>query len=131
MSETLSPALDLAWGATLLRTSLVLALVCAAAWLLIRFWARRQDLRRSRGGVLERVSSLSLGAGSSLHLVRARGRLLLLGVSQAGVVLLSELDPGQQDGAPESSAPLAAPPAKLEAEVDSPGPGGPTESSDG
>lgn len=76
---------------TLLQTLVALLLVCGAAFLLIRAWGRRQSGQTRRGAPLERVASLSLAGGASVHLVRAGGRTLLLGVTPSSVRLLREL----------------------------------------
>ncbi|MBM4321598.1 MAG: flagellar biosynthetic protein FliO, partial [Deltaproteobacteria bacterium] len=78
-------------GGSLLQTLVALLLVCTAAYLLIRVWGRWRAVRPGPGRPLERVASLPLAAGASLHLVRAGSRLLLLGVTGGSVRLLGEL----------------------------------------
>jgi flagellar protein FliO/FliZ len=68
------------WG------GLALAALAAVAWVLTR--RRAVTARR-----LELVESMSLGPRRSLGLVRVEGRLLVVGVSEAGVQLLTTFEP--------------------------------------
>ncbi|MEW6433321.1 MAG: flagellar biosynthetic protein FliO [Myxococcota bacterium] len=67
------------WG------GLALAVLAVAAWLLTR--RRVRAARR-----LELLESMSLGPRRSLGLVRVDGKLLVVGVSEAGVQLLTSYD---------------------------------------
>jgi flagellar biosynthetic protein FliO len=66
------------------------ALLCAAAWLLLR-WRRRSGAGRRQLRVLDRAF---LSRGASVALVHVAGKRLLLGVTTEGVRLLRDLDPG-------------------------------------
>lgn len=67
------------WG------GLALAVLAVVAWVLTK--RRVRVVRR-----LELVESMSLGPRRSLGLVRVDGRLLVVGVSEAGVQLLTSFD---------------------------------------
>lgn len=67
------------WG------GLALAALAVVAWVLTK--RRARVVRR-----LELVESMSLGPRRSLGLVRVDGRLLVVGVSEAGVQLLTSFD---------------------------------------
>jgi flagellar biosynthetic protein FliO len=68
----------------------VLALILALAWLLRRF---REASRAATGGpALESVARLDLGARREIRLVRAAGRLLVVGVTEKRCELITELD---------------------------------------
>lgn len=76
------------WG------GLALAALAVVAWVLSK---RRARVPRR----LELVESMSLGPRRSLGLVRVDGRLLVVGVSEAGVQLLTSFD-GPASPAPTS-----------------------------
>jgi hypothetical protein len=80
-------------------------------------WAARQAGKRlvphGRGRHLEVLDSLSLGVQRGLFLVRAGGRLLVVGVARDSVALLSEIDPsgsGDVCGAVAGLRPGSTPP---------------------
>lgn len=78
------------YGMQLLRSLLSLAAVCVAAWWVLRFAARRGFVSPA-GRVLQVREQLALDARRSLVLVKAGKRHLLVGVSDAGMQLLTEL----------------------------------------
>jgi flagellar biogenesis protein FliO len=76
-----------------LRTLLALVGVCALSWVCLTWLARRGIGVGARGGdrlqVIERVS---LGPRKQLYLVRADGRVLLVGAADgAAVTLVADL----------------------------------------
>ncbi len=73
------------------RTAFSLAAVLALMFLAAR--VARRGVRRSGGGALEVVARQQLGRTSSIAVVTVGGRPLLLGVTESGVSLLTELDP--------------------------------------
>lgn len=77
----------------LLQTIVALALVCGLAYLLFR-WVlpRLQGAAGRAGGMIRVVDRLGLDARKSLIVVEVAGRWLLVGTSEAGVQLVSELD---------------------------------------
>jgi flagellar biogenesis protein FliO len=83
------------YGWLLLRTLLALGAVLLLAWLVIRFGLRRLadagPARRAKGARLEVLERRGLGPRAALFAVRAGSRVFLVGSSEAGVRLLSEL----------------------------------------
>ena len=79
-------------GAALAQTLLTLAAVCALAWWALR-WVSRRGVGRSPAGVITVVDRVALDPRRSLFVVRVAGKALLLGGSDGGLALLSELDP--------------------------------------
>ncbi|WP_199422579.1 flagellar biosynthetic protein FliO [Actinotalea solisilvae] len=99
-----------------LRVLLALACVLGVLWFLGRRAAGTGTVRRSRQAALSVVAKQSLGGRTGVALVEIGGRRLLLGVSEHGVNLLTEVEPP----APEPEAVrdrVALDPAELEAVV--------------
>jgi len=92
------------YGAFLLQTLLVLAVVCVVAWVVLRFGVRRLHLGGAHGP-LRIVARLPLEARRSLYIVDAAGKLLLIGVGEGGpMAVLAELDPAAVEQALAASA---------------------------
>jgi flagellar protein FliO/FliZ len=92
------------YGAFLLQTLLVLAVVCIVAWAVLRFGVRRLHLGGAHGP-LRIVARLPLEARRSLYIVDAAGKLLLIGVSEGGpMAVLAELDPAAVEQALAAAA---------------------------
>src|SRR4029079_18191233 len=74
-------------GGSLVRTfiglAIVLAVIYGLYWVLKQVKASREE--RSSGSGLGTLATLPLGPNRSLHLVRAGGEVVLLGVGEAGV----------------------------------------------
>jgi len=91
-----------------LRTLLALIGVCALAWVVLQWLARRGvGVPRSaaRLRVLER---LPLAPGRQLYLIEADSRLFLLGAAERGPLsLIAELDPARAPRLPEAREPDA------------------------
>jgi len=90
------PAGDLTSAAIrmVLGLAVVLALLGAAAWV-----SRRFRLGAGmRGGLIEVVSGLSLGARERVVLIRVGGEQVLVGVSPSGMRTLHVLSPAPADG---------------------------------
>ena len=89
------PAEPGGYGLFLLETLLILALVCAAAWLVIRFGVRRlYPGPGARGGPLRLVARLPLEPRRTLYIVEAGKKMFLVGSSEQGpLASLAELDP--------------------------------------
>lgn len=87
-------------GAALVRMALSLLLVCALAWLLLRFGLPRllgsRGLAGGSGGALRVVERQALSASKTLWVVELGTRRWLLGGSEAGLALLAELEPERQ-----------------------------------
>ncbi|MFH0900920.1 MAG: flagellar biosynthetic protein FliO [Pseudomonadota bacterium] len=79
----------------MLHSALVLAAVCAVAWLIIGVGIRRIAGLRGDGNrdVLRLVARLPLEPKRAVYVVEAAGKMLLLGSSEQGpLTLLGELD---------------------------------------
>lgn len=89
--EGVSGATGFAW--LLVKTLIVLLLVCVLAYLFIRLVLKK--LVRSSGGVgksgLSFVERLNVGPRQSIQVVRAGTKILLVGVSENSIRLLCEL----------------------------------------
>jgi flagellar protein FliO/FliZ len=72
------------FGHMLLALVIVIALICVLAYVMRRLKSGRGP--RAYGSGLANVASLPLGTGRSLHLVRAGGEYVLIGVAEQGVV---------------------------------------------
>jgi flagellar biogenesis protein FliO len=90
----MEPALP-SFGGLLLQVGVSLALVCALAWVVLRFgvarWLGERPTARERLAI---EASLSLGPRRRVHLVRALDRLLVVAESERGLHLLTDLGPG-------------------------------------
>lgn len=80
------------YGALMLTSLVVLVLVCVAAWVALRLVARWLEGRRVGGGVSV-VARVPLEPRRALYVVEAGGRRLLIGSSEGGVSLVTELAP--------------------------------------
>lgn len=76
-----------------LRVALALACVFGLLWWAGRRMAGTPAGRRARASSLEVVTRQSVGQKASVALVEIEGRRLLLGVSEHGVTLLTEVAP--------------------------------------
>ncbi len=87
------------YGTFLLETLLVLAAVCALAWLVLRFGVRR--IHSGGGhGPLRVLARLPLEPRRTLYIVDAAGKVFFVGTSEGGpVTLLAELDPAAVEAA--------------------------------
>ena len=91
--EGVSGATSFVW--LLLKTLIVLSLVCVLAYLFIRLVLKK--LVRSHGGAgasrLTFLERLNVGPRQSVQVVRAGTKVLLLGVGENGIRFLCELPP--------------------------------------
>jgi flagellar biogenesis protein FliO len=84
------------YGDLLLTSLLVLAGVCIAAFVIVRVAGRLLATGRARGtNLIGVVARLPLEPRRSLYVVEVAGKTLLVGTSEMGLSLLSELDAGQ------------------------------------
>jgi flagellar protein FliO/FliZ len=84
------------YGDLLLTSLVVLGAVCVAAFVVVRLAGRLLATGRSRGAhLLAVVARLPLEPRRSLYVVEVAGKTLLIGTSEMGLSLLSELDTGQ------------------------------------
>lgn len=96
------------YGMMLLKMCLALGVICAAAYLALRFGLRRFLPQNQQDGPISVLTRFPLEPRRSLMVVRVAGRHLLLSSTEAGVHLLTEL------GEEEASAfdPAAPSPAQ-------------------
>jgi flagellar biosynthetic protein FliO len=91
MTPTSEAAVGGGYGEMLVGSLLVLGLVCLAAWVVVRFGVRRMWGPRG-GGVLDVIARVPLEPRRSLYVVDVGGKVLLVGTSEMGLNVLSELD---------------------------------------
>ena len=81
------------YGDLLITSLIVLVGVCVAAFVVVRLVGRWLAAARSQGGaVMAVVARLPLEPRRSLYVVEVAGKTLLVGTSEMGLSLLSELD---------------------------------------
>ena len=85
----------------LLETLLALGLVCGLAYLVFRLLLPRLSTIRSANSMVRVVDRVGLDPRKSLYVVEVAGRWLLIGASEAGVHLVSELDAQSAEEAAE------------------------------
>jgi flagellar biosynthetic protein FliO len=86
----------------LLQTIVALAFVCGLAYFIFRWLLPRLNVARAGGRMVRIVERAGLDARSQLYVIEVAGRWLLVSSSQAGVQLISELDPkAAEDAAAE------------------------------
>lgn len=85
----------------LLETLLALGLVCGLAYLVFRLMLPRLTTIRASNSMVRVVDRVGLDARKSLYVVEVAGRWLLIGASEAGVHLVSELDAQSAEEAAE------------------------------
>jgi flagellar biogenesis protein FliO len=86
------------YGLFLLETLLILGLVCALAWFVIRFGVRRLYAMPSgpgdRNAPIRVVARLPLEPRRTVYIIEAAGKAYLIGTSEGGPMqTLAELDP--------------------------------------
>ena len=91
-------------GKTLIGSvgSVLLALVGFILILYLAYFAtkkigKRMSVRGAGGKNIKIIDSISMGQQGSILLIMTAGKLLLVGVTQHGMSLLSELDPSEVD----------------------------------
>jgi flagellar biogenesis protein FliO len=99
----LQTAAPTSYGEMMVLSLAMVAAVCAIGFAVTRAFGGRWRGPGRGGGLLEVIARQPLEPRRSLFVVRVAGRTLLLGTSELGVAMLTELD-----GLPE--APRAAPP---------------------
>jgi flagellar protein FliO/FliZ len=84
------------YGDLLVTSLLVLGAVCVAAYVAVRVFGRLIATGRSRGAhLLDVVARVPLEPRRSLYVVEVAGKTLLVGTSEMGLSVLSELDAGE------------------------------------
>lgn len=81
------------YGDLLVTSLLVLGAVCIAAFIAVRFFGRFLSAGRARGThLLDVVARVPLEPRRSLYVVEVAGKTLLVGTSEMGLSVLTELD---------------------------------------
>jgi flagellar biosynthetic protein FliO len=80
------------YGELLVSSLVVLVLVCVVAWLVVRFGGRWLLGARGRSRGMDVIARLPLEPRRSLYVVEVAGKTLLVGTSEMGLSVLSELD---------------------------------------
>src|SRR6187551_2585163 len=81
------------YGDLLVTSLLVLGAVCIAAFVAVRVFGRLLATGRARGShLLDVVARVPLEPRRSLYVVEVAGKTLLVGTSEMGLSVLSELD---------------------------------------
>ena len=81
------------YGDLLVTSLIVLAVVCVAAFVAVRVFGRLLAGGRARGAhLLDVVARVPLEPRRSLYVVAVAGKTLLVGTSEMGLSVLSELD---------------------------------------
>jgi flagellar biogenesis protein FliO len=84
---------EASYGDLLLTSLVVLGGVCVAAFLVVRFVGRWVSTGRARGAhLLDVVARVPLEPRRSLYVVEVAGKTLLVGTSEMGLSVLTELD---------------------------------------
>ncbi|HEY0253585.1 MAG TPA: flagellar biosynthetic protein FliO [Kofleriaceae bacterium] len=81
------------YGDLLVTSLIVLGAVCVAAFIAVRVFGRLISTGRTRGAhMMNVVSRVPLEPRRSLYVVEVAGKTLLVGTSEMGLSVLSELD---------------------------------------
>ena len=89
-------AASASYGDLLVTSLLVLGAVCVAAFVAVRVFGRLLATGRARGShLLDVVARVPLEPRRSLYVVEVAGKTLLVGTSEMGLSVLSELDGGE------------------------------------
>jgi flagellar protein FliO/FliZ len=84
------------YGDMLVTSLLVLGVVCVVAFLAVRLLGRVLATGRARGAqLLDVVARVPLEPRRSLYVVDVAGKTLLIGTSEMGLSVLSDLDPSE------------------------------------
>jgi flagellar biogenesis protein FliO len=79
----------------LVATLAILGVVAAVSWLTVRYF-RPRSAGNDIAGRMAVVSRLSLASGKNLYLVRIDNRELILGISENNMILLGEMQKGEE-----------------------------------
>jgi len=83
------------YGDLLITSLVVLGVVCVAAFVAVRVFGRLLASGRTRGAhLMDVVARVPLEPRRSLYVVEVAGKTLLVGTSEMGLSVLSELDAG-------------------------------------
>ncbi|MCE9572188.1 MAG: flagellar biosynthetic protein FliO [Deltaproteobacteria bacterium] len=87
-----SPAMTSGYGELLVSSLVVLVVVSVIAWAIVRFGGRWLLGARGRTRGMDVVARLPLEPRRSLYVVEVGGKTLLVGTSEMGLSVLTELD---------------------------------------
>jgi flagellar protein FliO/FliZ len=76
----------------LVQTLIALAAVCGLAYLIFRVVLPRLQVGQNQGGMIRVIERVGVDSKRSLLVVEVAGKWLLIGVSESGVQLVSELN---------------------------------------
>ncbi|WP_245667248.1 flagellar biosynthetic protein FliO [Leptospira tipperaryensis] len=76
---------------TLFRVVFILALLCVGLYYILKYVAKNREGRLPVRGEMNVLSSLMLGPNKQLQIVEVSGRLLVLGVADNGINLITEI----------------------------------------
>lgn len=76
---------------TLFRVVFILALLCVGLYYILKYVAKNREGRLPVRGEMNVLSSLLLGPNKQLQIVEVSGRLLVLGVADNGINLITEI----------------------------------------
>lgn len=83
------------YGDLLVTSLVVLLVVCAAGFAIVKLVGRFAGGRTRGAGVIEIIARTPLEPRRALCVVEVGGKTLLIGTSELGVTLLTELDGGE------------------------------------
>ena len=84
-----------AYGELLVTSLVVLVVICVLAVVVVKLARRFLGAPRGDAGVLDVIARVSLEPRRSLYVVEVAGKTLLVGTSEMGLSVLSELDAKQ------------------------------------
>nr|WP_232371585.1 flagellar biosynthetic protein FliO [Leptospira ainazelensis] len=76
---------------TLFRVVFILALLCVGLYYILKYVAKNREGRLPVRGEMNVLSSLMLGPNKQLQIVEVSGRILVLGVADSGINLITEI----------------------------------------
>ncbi len=79
-------------GWLMFQVLLILSLLAGGFYLFYKFVSQKAGFRSSGEGVMETLSAISLGPGRYVYIIDVVGRVLVLGVTDNSVTLLSEIE---------------------------------------
>ena len=81
------------YGELLVTSLLVLVVVCVLAFVVVKLARRFLAGPRGQPGVMDVIARVALEPRRSLYVVEVGGKTLLVGTSEMGLSVLTELDP--------------------------------------
>ena len=93
------------YGGLLVTTVLLLVAVCVVAYVVVRLLRRGLEGRAVGASIVSVIARVPLEPRRSLYVVRVGGRTLLLGASEMGLGLVTELDGDAVPDDPRAASP--------------------------